>query len=325
MKHRLLLSIWGTCLFGEVGHLPGLDEGHFHAPRAEASLLGCADTLRFHTTNGQIPSVKVVGEWDHSDPTVEQQREHWIRKGLAGEVILGVEGATAANSAELVALFSSMFNAEASPDCQIFGMEQEASHALAGLLKLNRRYRPSLGTASLSYDDWEAFNAFSVEQVLVPMFRMYSSLRKAWLQMPQSPLLDKPFYEALTTWVRALEDGKNAKDLETQLLKSDRGYSIGLGLVLHDFIAAYAQYLRANPSALGSLPLPKDFPALVQKVNGHFPVVDPELFIVQWRNYSFLPTIQIALEKAATNHKPLVLIVGNAHVEFLKAQLVKAP
>jgi hypothetical protein len=295
-KAFVLLSIIATGAFS-IGHLPDLDEGDFGVyERNPEKYFGCVKSLLKNKPR-KLPPITLVIEKDHSDPKEMKIREDWLKKAEKGEVVLAGEGATLKDSLKE---FS---------NGHVIGLEQEESHVLAGLLKVSSFYRPTI-TAGMSYDDWDHFNKRTLLSFLLPMLRTYGTLREAWLEFNPT---SKPIYVAITEWAKNLQK----KDSEV-IEKLEIGYEISLPWVLRDLAVKYADFIYKKNQSKKELAFPDQFLELVQDSAKLISSADPAILIVNWRNYTFIRSLKIAVKKALEVKKPLVVIVGAQHAKFIE-------
>jgi hypothetical protein len=283
---------------------------------------GTSASARVKASGGFDPGkqeVIIVSEGGHSDEGVQEFREKYIRMGLEGAAHVAIEGATVGNSGLLRDMFARQLGVEDVSRSSIFGLEQEASHALTGLLKAVQLYHPER-TAGLDEDQWDKLNRQILERFILPLLDIYPTLREAWRRLgPEVASLHRyAVYGRIDEFVAAAEKG--AAERKAVLETEDIGYDTAIKYTVCMLARYYAELLVERPEYCGGEELPE---GLTRKLVGESWVsIEMGEFtdlIVDWRNREFTRSLRQIAERLPSSDLPLVIIVGRAHAGYLKS------
>lgn len=305
-------------------------------PAKMASLLLAAFSLFLVSANGATTStlkcelllknlsgnqVVLIGEV-HSDPVHTQTKQALLESALRGEFFLGVEGATEDESEAVMAGAERSTGVGRVSGAQIRGLEHPAVHSFVGVTKAYI----GMSRAQYSGDSVAELSRRILNAILLPIFERYSPARKAWLHHRirhtnenLDPSEDGRFLDRLDGFVAALERGQHPS--RKPLLQFDRFFYAGaLEISLFSFAKSYVDYLVAALSK--DLGLTPGFRRTAENVLlGFEDGTDP--LVVTWRNKYLAQNIAAMANDAKERGKPLVVIMGNAHLRGLKALLKK--
>lgn len=250
----------------------------------------------------------IIGEF-HNDPNHNTIRNRLIAAALTGEIELGLEGATAANSTALTSMLAAKLRVRTVKGARIRGIETEEVHVLTGLVKLRH----------LFYRDEAAATVKTVlDRIFLPMFDTYPSARRAWLEARKHQPGDMTLTGADKNldFIDVYAQDPDKRDRMRQLLARDEAVSsTEWNMVLYHFAFQYADYIRRALGGFGGRAPEKGFSKKLKDAL----LYDADKLVVKWRNQYLVSEIAHVYEASLRSRRPAVVIVGARHLDGLKS------